>query len=146
MRRNPSKHLKAQGFTLLEIIIVVGLIAALAGALIAGLNRVRDSGVIQIEQQYVDTGITANLESYRLNMGRYPTTQEGLQALVEKPSGAGRKWRGPYLDKDPIDNWGNVYNYRFPGEHNVNRPDIWSSGPNGVNENGGGDDIVSWAE
>jgi len=142
----PNQQPRARGFTLLEIIIVVGMLAALAGALIVNLNRVGQSGAIKIEEQYLTTGLRAPLMAYRLHMGRFPNTSEGLAALQAAPVGAGRKWRGPYLDGELADAWGNAYQYRFPGEHEPNEPDIWSNGPNGVNEDGGGDDIVSWTE
>lgn len=133
-----------RGFTLLEIIIVVGLIAALAGALIAGLAGVQGGGQVAIVEQYVATGVKAPLMTYRLNVGSFPTTAQGLNALRDAPAGVGNKWRGPYLDKDPIDPWGQSYNYRYPSTHNSNFPDIWSNGPNGQNEEGGGDDIPNW--
>jgi len=135
---------RASGFTLLEIIIVVGLIAALSGALIVGLQRTGDAGQIQIEKQFVSTGISAPLEAYKISMGSYPTTDQGLDALMNAPGGAGSKWRGPYLDKEPVDSWGSKYNYRSPGTHNAPRPDIWSNGPDGVDNQGGGDDVNNW--
>lgn len=143
LRRQRSAG-RVSGFTLLEIIIVVGLIAALSGALIVGLQRTGTAGQISIERQFVTVGIKAPLEAYKINMSRYPTTEQGLDALMTAPGGAGGKWRGPYLDQEPVDSWGNPYNYRYPGTHNNNRPDIWSNGPNGTNEEGGGDDVNNW--
>jgi len=139
-----QKHRRQSGFTLLEIIIVVGLIAALAGALIVGLQGTGTAGTVEIERQFVKTGVKAPLLAYKLNMGSYPTTEQGLQALHTAPSGAGGKWRGPYLDNPPVDSWGQPYNYRYPGQHKGSEPDIWSSGPNGQNEEGGGDDVNNW--
>lgn len=135
---------RASGFTLLEIIIVVGLIAALSGALIVGLQSTGNAGQIQIEKQFVTVGIKAPLEAYKINMAGYPTTEQGLEALMTAPAGAGSKWRGPYLDKQPIDSWGSPYNYRYPSTQNKNRPDIWSNGPNRTNEEGAGDDVNNW--
>ncbi|MEO0795330.1 MAG: type II secretion system major pseudopilin GspG [Verrucomicrobiota bacterium] len=141
-RCRPSRA--ASGFTLLEIIIVVGLIAALAGALIVGLQGTGNAGQVEIERQFVTTGVKAPLMAYRLNMGTYPSGEQGLKALREAPSGATGKWRGPYLDKEAVDSWGQPYNYRYPGTHMTNYPDIWSNGPNGQNEDGGGDDVGNW--
>ncbi|MGE9296444.1 MAG: type II secretion system protein GspG [Puniceicoccales bacterium] len=134
----------AAGFTLLEIIIVVGLIAALAGALIVGLGGTGTAGQVEIERQFVSTGVKAPLMAYKLNVGGYPSTEQGLQALRTAPAGVGGKWRGPYIDKDAVDSWGQPYNYRYPAQHNSNYPDIWSSGPNMQNEDGGGDDVPNW--
>ncbi|WP_309397405.1 type II secretion system major pseudopilin GspG [Cerasicoccus maritimus] len=136
---------RAAGFTLLEIIIVVGLIAALSGALIMGLQGSSNSGQIAITKQFVTAGVKAPLMSYRLQMGDYPSTEQGLGALVTAPSGAGSKWAGPYLEQEATDPWGQAYNYRYPGTNNKNgTPDIWSSGPNRQNEEGGGDDVNNW--
>ncbi|WP_269539652.1 type II secretion system major pseudopilin GspG [Cerasicoccus fimbriatus] len=144
-RLNRGAPKRAAGFTLLEIIIVVGLIAALAGALIVGLQGTGTAGQVQIEKQFVTTGVKAPLMAYRLNMGDYPSTDQGLAALVTAPAGVGGKWVGPYLDKAAVDSWGQPYNYRYPGTNNKNgTPDIWSNGPNRQNEEGGGDDVNNW--
>lgn len=135
---------RQSGFTLLEIIIVVGLIAALAGALIVGLQGTGTAGQVEIERQFVKTGVKTPLMAYKLGMGDYPSTDQGLGALVTAPAGAGSKWRGPYLDQEAVDSWGQPYNYVYPGTHNKGMPDIWSNGPNRTNESGGGDDVNNW--
>lgn len=143
--KQPKRH-PSSGFTLLEIIIVVGLIAALAGTLIAALARNDEAAKIKIEQQFLESGLRAQLMSYRLHLNTYPTTAQGLQALSEKPQDVGRSWRGPYVDRKLVDSWGSAYQYRYPGEHNRSDPDIWSTGPNGIDEGGLGDDINNWGE
>ncbi|MEO0797093.1 MAG: type II secretion system protein GspG [Verrucomicrobiota bacterium] len=139
-----ASYRAARAFTLLEIIIVVGLIAALAGALIVNLKDSDRAAKIKIEENYLTSGIDVPLMNYRLSTGTYPTTSQGLAALLQKPADFRGKWRGPFTKHPLVDSWGSAYNYRFPGEHFESQPDIWSSGPNRINEDGAGDDINNW--
>lgn len=134
---------RPRGFTLIELLVVLvilGLLAALAGPRVIGYlgGAKSDSAQLQIEE------FGAALDLYRLEIGRYPNTQEGLQALVEAPSGAD-KWKGPYLKKKtvPKDPWGNDYHYEAPGQHGAY--DLYSLGAD--NAEGGEDDnkdLVNW--
>ncbi|QTA84705.1 type II secretion system major pseudopilin GspG [Desulfonema magnum] len=133
---------KQSGFTLIELLIVMvilGLLAALVGPKFfkhEGKSR-QKAAKAQISL------LEASVDTYRLEIGKYPTTEQGLQALRVKPDGL-EKWDGPYLPKDvPPDPWGNAYIYRCPGEHGDY--DILSLGADG-NPGGEGDDldIVSW--
>jgi len=131
-----------KGFSLIELLVVmiiIGLLAALVGPRIFGkVGRARQNAAkAQIEM------FGQALELFRLDVGRYPTTAEGLQALRTNPGGL-ENWDGPYLKKDvPLDPWGHEYVYRSPGEHGDY--DILSYGADGV-EGGEGEaaDIVSW--
>ena len=107
---------KDQGFTLIELLIVMiilGLLAALVGPRMFGK-------VDKAKQRAAKAQITlfeTTLDTYRLDVGAYPTTEEGLQALRVKPDNA-KEWDGPYLTKAiPMDPWGNPYVYESPGEH-----------------------------
>ncbi len=97
----------------------------------------------------VNSGLNGALALWRAHVGRYPTSQEGLQTLLTRPADpkAAAKWRGPYVvqPRDLCDAWGSPFWYRCPGTHNPQSYDLWSAGPNGVNELGGGDDIANWA-
>ena len=128
------KRLSARvGFTLLElvvVIIVLGLLAAIVAPQILG--RVSDARTTAAQTQ-VELFGTA-LDSYRLDNGSYPTTEQGLSALREKPTRAPvpTNWRGPYLRKDvPLDPWGKPYIYRSPGERNASGYDLMSLGRDG---------------
>jgi len=136
-----------KGFTLIEILVVIAVLAVLA-ALVAPnvfqhLGTAQDAAArSQIEM------LGAALDAYRLDNGRYPTTDQGLSALRTQPSiePAPRNWRGPYLRRDiPLDPWGNPYFYVSPGTVNPNSYDLVSLGADGVP---GGDgenaDITSW--
>src|SRR5438128_6547523 len=111
---------KPQGFTLIEIlvvIIVLGLLAALVGPRILG--RVSEAKSATARTQIELLGLA--LDNYRLDNGAYPTTEQGLDALQTKPARepAPLSWRGPYLKKAiPLDPWGRPYIYKSPGEHN----------------------------
>jgi general secretion pathway protein G len=132
-----------RGFTLLELLVVLvilGMLAALAGPRVMkyiGSSRT-DTAKLQIEE------LMSALDMYKLEVGRHPNTQEGLQALVEAPSGA-TNWNGPYLRKKtvPKDPWGADYHYESPGQHGA--VDISSLGADG-REGGEGEDkdVLSW--
>jgi len=131
------------GFTLIELLVVLtilGLLAGLAGPrVISYLGGARtDTAQLQIEE------FGAGLDLFHLEVGRYPTTEEGLAALTGEPSGA-RGWNGPYLRKRdiPMDPWGNEYRYRYPGTNGDY--DLYSLGRDGTEGGEGEDsDIVSW--
>jgi general secretion pathway protein G len=84
------------------------------------------------------------LDSFEVDSGFYPTSSQGLNALVQQPANA-TDWRGPYLRKSvPLDPWGNPYTYEYPGKRNPDGYDLMSMGPDG--RVGGGDDITNWDE
>jgi general secretion pathway protein G len=134
---------RQSGFTLIELLVVLvilGLLAGLVGPqILRYLGGARsDTAMLQIEE------LGAGLDLFHLEVGRYPTTEEGLEALVAEPVGVNR-WNGPYLKKKttPKDPWGNDYFYSSPGEHGMY--DLYSLGQD--NMEGGEDetaDIVSW--
>ncbi len=139
---------RTQGFTLIEILIVVGIIGLLASVLItnligrAGQARV-DLTSTQIRQ------LEQALEMYKLDNGRYPTEEQGLAALVRAPSSEPipRRYNpGGYVKAESItDPWGMRYQYKKPGAHNTHSFDLFSFGPDGV-EGGEGEsaDITNW--
>jgi general secretion pathway protein G len=135
---------REEGFTLFEILVVItilGLLAALVGPRLFG----KVSGAKQKAAKAQIELFGTALDTFRLDVGRYPTTDEGLKALREKPSGADA-WQGPYLPKEiPVDPWGKNYVYRCPGDHG--EYDLISYGLDGV-EGGEGEsqDIVSWKD
>jgi general secretion pathway protein G len=135
MQREPRAD---EGFTLIELLIVIailGLLAALGATQLSGyLGRARsDTAQLQIDQ------LTTALDLFRIDVGRLPTTDEGLNALLEAPAGAG-KWRGPYLKKRDaiVDPWGKPFGYRRPGERG--EYDLVSFGADG-RKGGTGEDL-----
>ena len=141
-KRRPRRRRQA-GFTLVEllvVLIILGLIAAFAAPRVIKFvgGAKTDSAKIQIER------LSGVLDLYRLQVGRYPNEDEGLNALMEQPADA-PDWEGPYLKKADalIDPWRRPYIYRFPGEHGDY--DLYSLGADG--EDGGegeNQDLTSW--
>jgi len=137
-----DKMRRIDGFTLIELLVVmviIGLLAALVGP---RFIRQEEKAKIKAAKAQIELLGTA-LDTFRLDVGRYPSTQEGLEALRTKPGGLER-WDGPYLKKDlPLDPWGKAYAYKSPGEHGAF--DIVSYGadgaPGGEEDNR---DITSW--
>ena len=132
------------GFTLLEILIAVALVALLVAGVVANLDNIFQSNQGKVAGIFVNQTAKIGLIPYKIAVGNFPSTEEGLQALVKAPSGKEGRWKGPYLEQVPPDPWGNAYQYRFPGSKNVNGLrgyDIWSFGPDGVESV---DDIGNW--
>jgi general secretion pathway protein G len=130
------------GFTLIELLVVViilGLLAALVGPRFFG--RIGQSKQVAARSQI--TLLEQALEQFRLDAGRYPTSQEGLQALQANPGNV-TGWEGPYLKKDiPRDPWGSPYQYKSPGDHGDF--DLWSLGSdNAPGGDGEAADVTSW--
>ena len=143
-RRREAARRHEAGFTLIELLVVLvilGLLAALAGPRVIGYlgGAKSDTARLQVEN------FKSALDLYRLDSGGYPTTQQGLTALVRNPGNA-PGWKGPYIDSPslPVDPWGNPYLYRAPGEHGAY--DLYSLGadkaPGGSGEAA---DVASWA-
>lgn len=143
---SPSQQLltrqATRGFTLIEILLVIAIIAALAGTVIINVDKVFGGQQEQVAEFYVNDSVSTALSAYKFHMGTYPSTEEGLEALLKKPAKKGNLWKGPYVKKEAIDPWKNPYNYRFPGQKNADSYDVWSSGPDGVS--GNSDDIGNW--
>lgn len=129
------------GFTLLEILIAIALLAAIAGLLVTNLDRILGGGREEVARLFVEETLETPLTAYRVNMGRYPSTEEGLEALLKKPSDEAVSWRGPYVKKINPDPWGSPYQYAYPGERNPAGYDLWSYGPDGIESE---DDIGNW--
>lgn len=133
---------RSRGFTLLELLVVmviIGLLAAYVGP--KYFSQIGKSEVKTARAQIV--AFEKALQQFRVDVGRYPSTEQGLQALLVRPSNLNR-WDGPYLEKSvPADPWGNPYTYASPGEHG--EVDISSAGRDGRPGGDGPDaDITNW--
>ncbi len=146
MKIHPSNHTPRSraGFTLLEIVIVLGIIGIILGGIgyrmIGSLESARFK---RVEGDFKT--LDSALMQYRLLAGQFPTQSQGLEALVAKPSGTPvpRKWT-QQLREAPADPWGNIYNYRFPGKKRASEYEIISKGPDGIENTQ--DDISSQDE
>lgn len=138
---------RARGFTLIEIMVVVVIMGVLAALVVPRLMGRADDARILAAKQDIATLMQA-LKLYRLDNQRYPTNEQGLQALVTRPSGgpAPPNWKsGGYLDRLNKDPWGNPYQYQSPGSRA--EVDVYSYGADGKSGGTGNDaDIGSWSE
>jgi len=129
------------GFTLLEMVIVLGIIAMIMGGAIFTMQKISDSGALTV----VDgdfASINNALQAYKNNAGNYPSQQQGLKALVEKPGSAPRPRRWiQIMDDIPTDPWNNEYTYKYPGSKDRSRPELISKGKDGLE--GSEDDLSS---
>ncbi len=132
---------------MVEIIFVVIIIAILAT--MVGPNIVKSGKKARVKAAVTDieSNISSSLDLYEIENGRYPTTEQGLRALLEKPSAApvSENWNGPYFKKKklPVDPWGKDYVYVCPGSHNTDSYDLSSVGADGVES---ADDVINWTQ
>jgi general secretion pathway protein G len=139
-----NQHNKRQtGFTLLELLVVLGIIAMLAG--LVGPQVMKHMGESKVKAAKVQLeDLAQTLDMYKLDVGSYPTSEQGLNALIENP-GDIQRWNGPYLRKSkvPLDPWNQEYKFISPGEHG--KFDIVSLGADGKEGGEGEDkDLNSW--
>ena len=135
---------KQLGFTLLEIMVVVVIMGMLAS--IVSFNVMGSKADAEVRKTRIDIkNIQQALDLYKLDNRRYPTTEQGLKALIKKPTASPvpKNWKkGGYVQELPEDPWGNKYQYANPGVHNPDSYDLYSFGPD--QEEGSDDDIGNW--
>lgn len=140
--RLPRSCRRQHGFSLIEMLLVLGLLGLLATLVITQAGTLFGGAEEDVAKQFVTQAVKAPLLKYRIDMGGYPSTADGLKALLNAPSGQNAgNWKGPYIEKLPTDPWKNEYQYRYPGTRNPSSYDIFSLGPDGVES---GDDIGNW--
>jgi len=142
-REQRRKRRGTAGVTLIEMLVVVTIIALFAALVAPRMLKKSDAARVTAARAQINSFMTA-LGTYKLDTGLFPTTEQGLQALREKPTDV-NQWAGPYLPQEiPVDPWGHPYLYKYPGEHG-DEPDVICYGADGQP---GGDgtnaDIVSW--
>ena len=129
---------------MMELLVVLGILALLAGLAITNVSGIFGGAQDSTAKLFVRESMKSPLFSYNIQMGGYPTTAEGINALITPPTDKADRWHGPYLEpaKIPMDPWGEPYQYASPGTHNKTTYDIWSKGPDKIS--GNEDDIGNW--
>ena len=138
----PLQHRRTRGFTLLELLVVMVIIGLLAGYVGPKLFAQIGKSEAKVTRAQIDA-LQKALDQYRIDIGRYPDSAQGLAALVQRPADEPR-WSGPYLAKAvPTDPWGRPYLYTSPGSHG--EYDLQSLGKDGQPGGDGDDaDLTSW--
>jgi len=137
--KSQNKFRAAQGFTLVEMLLVLVILATLAAIVIPKMAGRSEQAKVTAAKSQISSFEMA-LDSFEVDNGYYPKTGD-LEALVNQPGDA-KNWRGPYLKSIPLDPWSNPYTYDYPGKHNPNGYDLLSNGPDG--RSGTDDDINNW--
>ena len=145
MRNDPARQLRHRqaGFSLIELLLVLVILAVL-GTLVATKFTGRSEDARRTAALSQIRELSLAIDAFEVDTGQYPTTDEGLDALAERPSSVSDDdWRG-YMDRIPKDPWGNDYIYEQPGTNNKRSFDLSSAGPDG--RPGTDDDITNWDE
>lgn len=137
---------RTDAFTLIEILVVVAIIGLLAGLFITNTDKIFGGSQEVVARVFVRDTLKTSLVRYKIDLGGYPTTAEGLHALLSAPANSGNRWHGPYIEVTgntlPLDPWGEPYQYRYPGTKNKGGYDLFSKGPDKTE--GTEDDIGNW--
>lgn len=131
-----------QGFTLVEILLVVVIIGSLAMMIVPRLQGRGESAKIKVAKTDIEANIATALKLYELDNGTFPSTSQGLSALRVRPTTnpIPSNWNGPYIEKEPLDPWGRAYAYVSPGVHRLDY-DLSSKGKDEASEK---DDVINW--
>lgn len=131
MRSRRAKGGDERGFTLLELLVVIAILGLLIGFVAPQVIKLLSTSKEKIAVQSIQR-IESILDIYRLDMGNYPTTEQGLEALIRQPPGVAN-WNGPYIkgNQVPLDPWGHPFQYRNPSQRPQHDYDLFSLGPSG---------------
>jgi len=135
---------RRDAFTLIELLLVLVILSVLAAVVVPKFTKRSEQARVTAARTDI-ARLSSCLDMFEIDTGRYPTEQEGLEALLDEPSNV-RGWHGPYVGGQsvPKDPWGMNYVYEYPGDHNAESYDLYSFGPD--TQEGTDDDIDNWSE
>ena len=139
-----ARQIDRAGFTLIELMLVIVIIGSLAAMVVPRLTSRLKGSQEDIARADIKGNLSLALRLYAVdNNGSYPTTQQGLAALLVKPVNppTPANWKGPYLEQQPLDPWKRPYSYRYPGTHPPLEYDLYSFGADGTESD---DDLGNW--
>ena len=144
MRATNRRRDRRDAFTLIELLLVLVILSVLAAVVVPKFTKRSEQARITAARTDI-ARLSSCLDMFEIDTGRYPTDQEGLEALLDEPSNV-RGWHGPYIGGQsvPKDPWGMEYVYECPGDKNTESYDLYSFGPD--TQEGTDDDIDNWSE
>lgn len=146
MSAQPSPFRGSRGFTLVEILLALTIIGMLVAVAVSKIDGIFGQSQEQIARLFVGDSMKTAMLRYRMDIGDYPSTAEGLKALVTAPEEKVDRWKGPYIESKggelPKDPWGEPYQYRCPGTRNADGYDLFSKGKDHAADTA--DDIGNW--
>jgi general secretion pathway protein G len=140
-RRFERRGARNSAFTLIELLLVMVILVVLASVVVPKFTARSEQARLTAAKTDLTNFETA-LDAFEIDCGRYPSSEEGLDALVNQPQGV-FGWHGPYIKNVPLDPWRNPYVYVYPGQYSGNSPDLICWGPDGRE---GNDDITNYAQ
>lgn len=146
MTTQPHASALRRGFTLVEILLALTILGLLVAVAVTKLDGIFGQSQEQVARLFVGDSMKTALLRYRMDLGDYPTTAEGLKALINAPEDKVDRWKGPYIEakggEAPRDPWGEAYQYRCPGTRNADGYDLFSKGRDRAPDTA--DDIGNW--
>jgi len=146
MPEHPLPHRARRGFTLVEILLAIAIVGMLVGLAVSRIDSIFGQSQEQIARLFVGDSMKTAMLRYRMDLGDYPNSAEGLKALIVAPEDKVDRWKGPYIEAKggelPRDPWGEPYQYRCPGSRNTDGYDLYSKGRDRATDTA--DDIGNW--
>ncbi len=142
----PRRSLVRSGFTLIELLIVLAIIVAIAAMVAPNLIGQQQKAKESTTFATIKTIENAIKQKAVANDGTFPDGEDAISKLAQKSEDSRGREVAPYLEEVPLDGWGNEFHYEYDPKRDLTKPRIWSSGPDGKDDGGSGDDIANWTD